>query len=448
MRNGSYSHAATRSQRRLASAACFVLACRPAGGGEGSDSDGIDSGIETTSFVTGGSGGSSKEACESTPSLMDSDWCVSGAGSSLCYSRRWETVLSAFADQLHVGDVNGDGIGDVVVLPHTPFRIRQFLGASDCVFSERPDISLDNRVSEPGLSSSSELLADLDSDGADEFLVVFGDDPHPLFVLAGSVEGLTAEGQFAFDGWLNLAVGDVDGDGDPDLVYNTAGSPDRIAVHFGDGQRGLTSPQIAQDIPYDGVPGTESYSALHFDLVDFDEDGLADVNVGLHHQDLLGSIGFEGRVMFGDGDGRFSQHVAYPIAEQGNYFMRNMTVSGDFDGDGHPDFLVEGFVYLGNGSGGFKSTVPFDFATSTYEVEPIVGDLNGDGFDDVMLYDRWHLGSPDGLGPPLAVPPHEYRRMGDVNGDGVTDIIELGDAAQSTKLVVHFGASPAFGDPP
>ena len=123
---------------------------------------------------------------------------------------------------------------------------------------------------------------------------------------------------------------------------------------------------------------------------------------------------------------------------------------------------------------------PGPLEDSSYQVSvDTAGDIDGDGYDDVLSAVSWtgtstqsvflHLGGPDGLDPtaiPLDAPgytPGMARGAGDVNGDGFDDVIlgdrmaedngpdsgaafvlyggQLGLQADATKLVASDGAA-------
>ncbi|MCY1056434.1 VCBS repeat-containing protein [Nannocystis sp. SCPEA4] len=377
-------------------------------------------------------------ACAPAPAA---DWCAVGPAVALCYGDAWQVDIDGLIHKLLVGDIDGDGIADILAFNHTPPRLRTFLGVECGSPHALPMIALGEHVG-PGGDVSLATTADLDGDGRTDVVLAFSDDPGSLVVFAGSAEGLKFRQRVDFGaGFTALGVGDVDGDGALDVVYPTRGAPERAAVHFGTGDGTIGPPQLLQALPSEDTPLTASILIPYFEVHDFDEDGLADLNLGVVNEGSLGTSDYEGQLMFGSGDGFFKETVTYDLlVGLGN---ENLSGVGDFDGDGHLDFVAPAVVYLGDGKGGFKSSAPLDFGHE-YEVAPVVGDLDGDGRDDVMLHDRWHLGTADGLGPAIAVPARELRRKGDFNGDGRQDVAEMNVAEEwsANALVVRFGAPP------
>src|SRR5690606_23392570 len=143
-----------------------------------------------------------------------------------------------------------------------------------------------------------------------------------------------------------------------------------IAVHWGDGSGGISDADVMQDLPFDGVEADEGFMIRYFDVFDFNEDGRAEVTIAYYVHDLTYPCNFGARVLLGNGDGRFISYVPYDVAE---YNHANVEVAGDFNGDGHMDFAVWDWLYLGAGDGTFLSQIPLALG----DVQPpIVGDLN------------------------------------------------------------------------
>jgi hypothetical protein len=135
----------------------------------------------------------------------------------------------------------------------------------------------------------------------------------------------------------------------------------------------------------------------------------------------------------------------------------------DFNGDGRADVLVGSpmtlqslFVYFGTDAGVPAApdlTVDGGYAFGTYLSN--AGDLNGDGFLDIVVssayqqysYANVFYGSPAGpvAGPslPLAVGINSLVGLGDVNGDGYGDLLitssESGPGIDGGQAFLYFG---------
>jgi hypothetical protein len=116
-------------------------------------------------------------------------------------------------------------------------------------------------------------------------------------------------------------------------------------------------------------------------------------------------------------------------------------VVGDFNADGVPDLAVGNAnsdmvnIFLGNGDGTFKAAA--NYATALRPLCLVVGDFNGDGKLDLAAASGSSvhvlLGNGDGtFQAPVIYPTGDimqglprYMAVGDVNGDGTADLVEV-----------------------
>ncbi len=173
----------------------------------------------------------------------------------------------------------------------------------------------------------------------------------------------------------DATTGDLDGDGDPDLV--TVGT--RTRLYLNDGQ-GTMSEDGVNRLPTEPLASQSSVVALF----DIEGDGDLDlVLVGVHRSFLL----------FNDGTGHFS--LASPID---THPRSRPTLSpwdimaADWTGDGNADLLITGIgpplLFAGDGTGQFpevpttQSGLP---ATDASVVGVATGDVDADGDLDLLL---------------------------------------------------------------
>jgi hypothetical protein len=250
------------------------------------------------------------------------------------------------------------------------------------------------------------------------------------------------------DGAYSVAVGDVNGDHVPDLVvaelYQNQGadSPGAVSVLLGNGD-GTFQPAV--------VYSSGGYYAYSVAMGDLNGDGKLDLAVANAGENLkgTGSVG----VLLGNGDGTFQPPVVY---DSGGYGADSVAI-GDVNGDGTPDLVVANLyqsgganssagVLLGNGDGTFQPAVTYDSGGS-FGFSVAVGDLRGKGTLDVVVADECEgnnggcptqnaigvlLGNGDGTFQSAVNYPsvgwgYDAVAIGDVNGDGIPDLVVVGE---------------------
>ncbi|MDI3407862.1 FG-GAP repeat domain-containing protein [Streptomyces cavernicola] len=283
-----------------------------------------------------------------------------------------------------------------------------------------------------------EALGDFNGDGHDDYaevLVARSKDGErhrgTLVVVYGSPSGLRPEtavrasaGDSA-DEITALVRADLDNDGYTDLVARRGNHPDpgEVFAIFG-GARGLSKPQLL-DVPEEFAPRAAG---------DFDGDGTTDLLSGGRGGTgdpgaLPGRV--EGRLLLGpiDRTGRAARQVPLDVGQHG-YASPSGFITGDFDGDRRSDVIMT-------------------YAYDAEEDESAPRDLTP------VAYYR---GSPDGLVPGPEVTPPLAEAMadiddgprggtaGDVDGDGVDDLVAVGESPSRTgRLTVIHGAKAGLG---
>jgi hypothetical protein len=229
---------------------------------------------------------------------------------------------------------------------------------------------------------------------------------------------------------FGVLAGDLNGDGNPDLVavgYVPAGSSAKPAMTVLLGKSDGTF-TIGQTYP---LPDILADSAV---IDDFNGDGKLDIVVPTRGEN--GGSG-AGTLLFfpGNGDGTLGTAKTQTLTN-----AAASLISGDFNGDGKKDLVSgTGVIFLGSGDGTFalQSTRVFsDIVTnSSAFVQLAAGDFNKDGKLDLAggsgnsIY--IFLGNGDGTfkpGPVYAgINNQGYLAASDLDGDGNLDLFS-GDA--------------------
>jgi hypothetical protein len=224
-----------------------------------------------------------------------------------------------------VGDFNGDGQVDVVVVSNTGFngeagKIRVLPGNGDG--------TLQQVVNSPFSMPTSPYLAavgDFNGDGKPDLLIGGFTDSPVLCARLGNGDGTFQEGPCFAAGFATaIAVYDINDDGKDDLVVGSQ-TPNAVSVLLTNGDGTFT------------VAGT--YTVEFPDSVatgDFNGDGNIDIVFVSEHggADGVGSI----TLLYGNGDGTFQAPVNYSPAGEPTY--PGLVAVADFNGDGTADLAT------------------------------------------------------------------------------------------------------------
>ena len=378
------------------------------------------------------------------------------------------------------GDVNGDGIDDLIISGHladpnggqsgevyivfggTNFGAEFNLGDLDG--SNGFIINGIDAVDQAGYSVSG--AGDVNGDGINDILIgARGADPGGLehagetYVVFGTAAGFPAVLELAdldgtngfvingidaedFSGFAVSGVGDVNGDGLADILIGAPGAEDGTGtgeayIVFGSAAGFSASLNLSTLNGTNGftITGLRAGDGLGFSVSggDFNGDGIEDILIG-----ALGQGSEQAFVIFGAGAG-FSANFDLSTLDGSNGFAITggsglaetgfaVTSVGDFDGDGFDDFVVSAPAATANGNGGAGQAYLVYGQASGFGGLLDLNTLNGSsGF---VL---GGIAAGDNAGFSVAA-------AGDVNGDGLADIL-IGAPGASANGVAGAGQS-------
>lgn len=200
-------------------------------------------------------------------------------------------------------------------------------------------------------------------------------------------------------GGLDLEVGDLDGDGNLDLVQSAGNGGVEVMIGHGDGT--FASPSY----------GSIGMATVDLQVGDFNHDGNADV---------AATSGSTIKIFQGNGIATFQSSLSYTVSGASDLRL------ADINGDGHRDIVANnGVAILGRGNGGFYAPTSYGSATGTALA---LGDFNDDGGIDAVAVSNSLLA---GGGVSITL-----------NGNNDVQLL-----AGATRLVVSSAGSATAGSP-
>jgi len=280
-------------------------------------------------------------------------------------------------------DLDNDGWLDLTIVNEDTGDLRVFMNRAD-------GTGLFDDFLEPttpvNFQASPNEPSDFDRDGNAD-IAVANTSSDSVSIVLGNGDGTFAPQQEVPVGGdvRGIAVLDVDGDGDTDIVNTNFSGPAAFSLLVNDGTGMFAAPVFF------GPPGSGEWALA---AADMNGDRIMDLVSA--EQQGSGIVS----VYAGNGDGTFS--LVSTRAAGGAIWM---LTTGDVDGDGNEDVAAvgsandTGVILLGDGAGGLGA--PSTVATDPFPLATDLGDIDGDGDLDWITSSfagNWFLFGNDGSG--------------------------------------------------
>ncbi len=366
----------------------------------------------------------------------------SNAFDSYSFAQKVDFTSGTYPSIISIGDLDGDGKSDIVVVntgSGTGSNTMSVLLNTSTVGTVSFAPKVDFVVGTKPLSVS---IGDLDGDGKPD-LVVANYTSNTVSVLRNT----STIGNVLFASKVDYAtgsypycvsIGDLDRDGKPEIVVTNYGS-NTVSIFRNNCTNGTIS--FASKVDF-----TTGSSPISVSINDIDGDGSPDLAVSNYASNTIsvlrstctnGTISFAPKIDYTTGTGPYNQAI------------------GDLDGDGKPDLAVVNYSsntvsVLRNTS--ISGTISFatkvDYTTGSSPVILAISDLDGDGKPDLALVNNASssisvfrnlctsgtISFSAKLDYPTGANPRSIA-IGDIDGDGKPDI-EIANYSSSNSISV------------
>ncbi|MBS1517960.1 MAG: FG-GAP repeat protein [Bacteroidetes bacterium] len=385
------------------------------------------------------------------------------------------------------GDLNGDGYSDVIAGAYgnssNTGKVYIYFGAAS--MDNTADVTKTGEDVNNYFGNSVSSAGDVNGDGYTDLTVGahgYNANTGRAYLLDYYMKNeitsdlkMTGEGIDNYFGRSVSSAGDVNGDGYSDVIvgaYYNIGKG-RAYIYYG----GL----FADNIPDVVMTGDSNYNYFGNSVSsagDVNGDGYSDVIIGAYGYNSNAGRAY---IYYGGAPMNNVADVIMSGEAADNVFGYSVSSAGDVNGDGYSDVIVgayarfslsgAAYIYFGGASMNnvYDVIMAPGIANDFFGISVSnAGDMNGDGFDDVIVGSTGYLigtgrayvffgGSPmnnfadltmDGEGSNNSFGT-SVSTAGDVNGDGFSDVVvgAPGNSSAKGKAYIYFGGTSLNNDP-
>ena len=312
-----------------------------------------------------------------------------------CFSQSFSTQsypTGGLAGQIIAADFNGDHIPDIATVNGDTNTVSILINNGDGTF--RPHLDFATGPGPDGLAA-----VDWNKDGKMDLVVSNGG----AAAASQSVSILLGNGDGTFQPHHDIigaphansiAVGDFNGDGNPDIATSSNSPVNAVLVTLGNGRGGMLG--LFQDTGNIGInprpPNDNAFLLSKIVRADFNHDGKDD----LYYIECCNTFVIVPQGAFGvlvsNGDGSFSDHpISGPIVPPTDLIAVDFNQDGltdaimPFDGCHEPCTGVSVDINKGDGTFGGGAGFQVDVENPGFQVGGAAFDVDGDGHKDFVL---------------------------------------------------------------
>lgn len=263
------------------------------------------------------------------------------------------------------------------------------------------------------------LIGDIDNNGSDDaVLVATGIDTQPysgsptqiIYFTPNSYEFVNLDDDPSY--YHTGGIGDLNNDGNLDLIIVNNQGPEDTFVFIGDGNKNFSKISIG-NLDFFAKRSTVS-------LYDLNNDGNLDLIGGGWEKPSIGSDGevierwdYKNEIFYGNGDGTFDMINTIELPEIDYWAKVNHFIFHDIDNDGQVEIII-------NRTTGHESFSSVENDSSYDGIKIQILKKEGDGYVNHQI-----INQPEGWFdlPPTWIEWIPWIRLFDVNGDNIMDIV-------------------------